>query len=146
MTQVYQDRRTGKRVVRIGAQPGEEGFVMVKGNEGPPYHISIKNLVPVDEQGVPDFDAPGVSVPDELEERPPAPLVAIADNRLNVNTATAEQLIDRVKGLPYRTAKRIKQLQLQQPGEVFQTLDQLREASTRVNWDEVFRQNDIFVG
>lgn len=145
-TQVYQDRRTGKRVVRVGAQPGEEGFVMVRGNDGPPYHVSLRNLIPVDEKGVPDFDAPELEVAKELEEQPAAPVVPIAENRLNVNTASAEQLIASVKGLPYRTAKRIKQMQLGLPGEKFSNLDQLREASTRVNWDEIFRENKIFVG
>ncbi len=119
---------------------------MVRGNEGAPYHVSTRNLMPVDSQGKPDYDAPEIGLPDDLQETPPPPTVPLAENRLNVNTATAEQLIASCKGLPYRTAKRIKANQLTQPGEVYRTLDQLREASTRVNWDEIFRQNTIFVG
>jgi len=63
-----------------------------------------------------------------------------------VNTASAEDIARRVPGLGYRTAKKIKSLQLSLPGEVFRNLDQLKASSTRVNWDEVFKSNQLFLG
>lgn len=146
MATVYQDRKTGKRVVQVGGGGGgKDEFALVKGPDGVPYYASLSQLMPCDERGTPDFDA-RYERPDDPEEAIPAPVIDIVETRLNVNTATAEDLARKVPGLGYRTAKKIKSLQLTLPGEVFRNLDQLRASSTRVNWDEVFRQNLIFLG
>lgn len=145
MATVFQDRKTGKRVLQVGGGGGREDFVMVKGGDGVPYYASLSQLMPCDEKGTPDFDA-RYEKPEDPEEVIPAPVIDIIETRLNVNVATAEEIARRVPGLGYRTAKKLKGIQLTLPGEVFRNLDQLKSASTRTNWDEIFRQNLIFLG
>ncbi|MGB7564187.1 MAG: helix-hairpin-helix domain-containing protein [Prochlorococcaceae cyanobacterium] len=142
---LYQHRKTGKRVRLIGSHGGKEEFVLVKGNEGPPFHALLSQLIPCDDSGRPDFDAVHVS-PDEPEETIPQPLIDLPETRININTVSAEELAKRVPGIGYRVAKRIKQLQLSQPGEVFRSLEQVEAASARVNWEEIMRANLIYIG
>ena len=143
-TQVYQDRRTGRRVTKIGG-PSSEEICMVKGPDGVPYYASLSQLMPCDATGTPDFDA-AYERPEEPDEAIPTPIIDIVETRLNVNSATAEEIARRVPGLGYRTAKKLKGLQLSLPGEVFRNLEQLKAASTRVNWDEIFKSNQLFLG
>jgi len=145
MATVFQDRKTGKRVVQVGGAATKEETCLVKGPDGVPYYASLAQLMPCDDKGTPDFDA-RYEKPEDPEEAIPAPVIDIIETRLNVNTATAEEIARRVPGLGYRTAKKLKSLQLSLPGEVFRGLDQLKASSTRVNWDEIFRQNQIFLG
>lgn len=146
MATVYQDRKTGKRVVQVGgATGGKEEFCLVRGADGKVFYASMNQLMPCDDEGKPDFDA-RFERPEEPEEKVPDPVIPLAETRLNINTATAEEIARRVPGIGYRTAKKIKGIQLTLPGEVFRTLDQIKVASTRVNWDEVIRQNLIFLG
>lgn len=146
MTQaIFQDRRTGKRVKQLGGGGGKEDFVLVKGSDGVPYYASLTQLMPCDDKGTPDFKAV-YEKPEDPEEKIPEPVIDIVETRLNVNTATAEELAKRVPGLGYRTAKKLKSLQLSMPGEVFRNLDQLKAASTRVNWDAIIEENVLFVG
>lgn len=146
MPAVYQDRLTGKRVLQVGARTDDE-FVLVKAGDGAVYYASMVNLLPCDAQGTPDFDgAMSREVESLVDEAIPPPIIELPETRLNVNTATPEELARRVKGIGYRIAKRIKEVQMSQPGERFRTLEQLRSASTRVNWDEVFRSNVLFIG
>ncbi len=141
----WQDRKTGRRVIQVGGGGGREDFTLVKGPDGVPYYASLAQLMPCDDKGTPDFDA-RYEKPEDPEEAIPAPVIDIIETRLNINTATAEEIARRVPGLGYRTAKKLKSLQLTLPGEVFRNLDQLKVSSTRVNWDEIFRQNQIFLG
>ena len=67
-----------------------------------------------------------------------------ADNRLNLNLATAEGIAKTVKGVGYATAKKIVELRLSLPGEKFKNLEQLRKI-TRVDWDEVFKNDLIYL-
>lgn len=146
MSTIYQDKRTGKRVKRVGAEGGKEEFVLVKGQDNVPYYALLSNLLPCDEQGTPDYSTTAAGrVGEEPDEPIPDPIIDIAETRLNVNTATAEEIAKRVPGVGYRVAKTIKANQLSQPGEVYRTLDQLRSASTRVNWDTVFSSNTLYV-
>jgi hypothetical protein len=142
---IFQDRKTGKRVLQVGGGGGKEDFVMVKGPDGVPYYASLSQLMPCDATGNPDFDA-RYERQEEPDEAIPAPIIDIVETRLNVNTATAEEIARRVPGLGYRTAKKLKGLQLALPGEVFRNLDQLKASSTRVNWDEIFKSNQLFLG
>ena len=142
---IFQDRKTGKRVLRVGGGGGKEDFVMVKGPDGVPYYASLSQLMPCDEKGTPDFDA-RFEREEEPDEAVPAPIIDIIETRLNVNAATAEEIARRVPGLGYRTAKKLKSLQLSLPGEVFRNLDQLKASSTRVNWDEILKSNQLFLG
>ena len=118
---------------------------MVRGSDGIVYYASLSQLMPCDETGKPDFDA-AYERPDEPEEAIPAPVIDIIETRLNINAATAEEIARRIPGLGYRTAKKLKDLQLSLPGEVFRNLDQLKPASTRANWDEIFKSNQLFLG
>lgn len=146
MATVFQDRKTGKRVIQVGgASGGKEPFCLVKDSAGVVFYASMEQLMPCDDDGRPDFDAK-FERPEEPEEKVPDPVIAITETRLNVNMATAEEIARRVPGIGYRTAKKLKALQLTLPGEVFRTLDQIRAASTRVNWDEVIRQNQLYLG
>lgn len=141
---VFQDRRTGKRVRRIGASVAD-GSVLVKGQDNVPYYASLSELMPCDAQGVPDRSVN--LVPEEQREDPlPDPIIDIPENRLNVNLATAEEIARRVPGVGYRVAKAIKQQQLTMPGEVYRNLDQLRNVSKRINWDQVLESNTLFIG
>jgi DNA uptake protein ComE-like DNA-binding protein len=72
-------------------------------------------------------------------------LIDVVETRLDVNMATAEQIFQRVPAITYRTAKRIKALQLAQPGEKWRTLEQLKASAPRLNWDEIFRLNALFI-
>lgn len=143
---IYQDRKTGKRVRLVGSQGGKEEFVLVKGQDNIPYHALLANLIPCDGSGTPDYRAAVVKEDEAADEAIPAPVIDLVETRLNVNTATAEDLAKKVPGLGYRTAKRIKEIQLSLPGEVFRTLDQLKAASSRMNWDAIIEQNLMFVG
>lgn len=118
---------------------------MVRGNEGAPYYVSLDRLLPIDAAGTPDYDAkpPAPEVP---EEAMPEPVVDLVESRLNLNTATAEQIAKRIPGVTYPTAKAIVALRLTLPGEVFRTLDQIKAASTRVAWEKVLRENLIYLG
>ena len=57
---------------------------------------------------------------------------------------TAEALAKQVKGIGYATAKKIVELRLSLPGERFKNLEQLRKIS-RVDWDEVFKEDLIYI-
>jgi hypothetical protein len=142
---IFQDRRTGKRVTKVGGATSSEDITMVRGADGIVYYASLAQLMPCDDKGTPDFKAV-YEKPEDPEEKIPEPLIDIVETRLNVNTATAEDLAKRVPGLGYRTAKKLKSLQLSMPGEVFRNLDQLKAASTRVNWDAIIEENVLFVG
>ena len=64
--------------------------------------------------------------------------------RINLNTASARQIADSLPGVGLKTARDIKDLQLSQPGERFQRLEQLKSIK-RVDWDEIFKENLIRV-
>lgn len=146
MPTVYQDRKTGKRVVQVGGALGDkEESCLVKDSTGAVFYASKSQLMPCDDEGKPDFSAT-FERPDEPEERIPDPVIPVVETRLNINTATAEDIARRVPGIGYRTAKRIKAQQLTMPGEVFRTLDQVRAISNRVNWDEVLQANQLYLG
>jgi hypothetical protein len=142
---IYQDRKTGKRVRLVGSQGGKEEFVLVKGQDNVPYHALLSNLIPCDNIGTPDYRAV-ITREEEADEAIPAPIIDLVETRLNINAATAEEIAKRIPGLGYRTAKRIKDLQLSLPGEVFRTLDQVKAASSRPNWDAIMEQNVMFIG
>ena len=73
-----------------------------------------------------------------------APVSVIpADSRMNLNLASAEQMIS-LKGIGYATAKKIVELRQSLSGERFSSLDQLRKIE-RVNWDEVFKAEEFYV-
>ena len=66
------------------------------------------------------------------------------DNRINLNTLTAEGLTQVLPGVGIKTAKEIIDLKQGLPGERFTKLDQLK-AVKRIDWEEVFATGDVFV-
>lgn len=66
------------------------------------------------------------------------------DNRINLNTLTAEGLTQVLPGVGIKTAKEIIDLKQGLPGERFSKLDQLK-AVKRIDWDEVFATGEVYV-
>lgn len=148
LDRLYQDKRTGKRVRPVGGVASKENTVMVRGQDGQPYFVSLGQLVPCAADGTPDHDAVirQKREEDEKDQAIPEPVIPVVETRLNINTATAEDIARRIPGVGFRIAKQIKDAQMTNPGEVFRTLDQVRAVSNRPNWDAIIEQNLIFVG
>jgi hypothetical protein len=146
MTQVYQDRRTGKRVRIVGGMSDKEDFVLVTTDGQAPFYCQVDQLMKIDEAGVPDFASVARPRIEEVEEKAPDPVIPIPETRLNLNVATPEEISKRIPGVGYRIAKRIVDARLALPGERFTTLDQVTAVSSRVNWEEVQRANLMFIG
>jgi len=72
--------------------------------------------------------------------RPQVPM----DNRVNLNTLTAEGLTQVLPGVGIKTAKEIIELKQGLPGERFMKLDQLKGVK-RIDWDEVFETGEVYV-
>jgi hypothetical protein len=143
---LFLDKKTGKRVKLCGGTNPKEPFVMVMGADNKPYYCEASQLVTVDSKGTPNFNAP-LEVPlEEKDEKPPAPIIPIAETRLNLNLASPAEISARVPGVGYRTAKKIVDHRLSLPGEKFSNLDQVREVSSRVNWEAVLEADVLFVG
>ena len=66
------------------------------------------------------------------------------DNRINLNTLTAEGLTQVLPGVGLKTAKEIVEVKQTLPGERFTKLDQLASIK-RVGWDAVFESGLVFV-
>lgn len=66
------------------------------------------------------------------------------DNRVNLNTLTAEGLTQVLPGVGLKTAREIVELKQTLPGERFSKLDQLASIK-RVDWDAVFETGLVFV-
>lgn len=65
------------------------------------------------------------------------------DKRLNINTATAQQIADHIRGIGLKTAQDIKDYQTSLNTEKFTSLEQLKMASGRVDWDKVLEDDLI---
>lgn len=66
------------------------------------------------------------------------------DNRVNLNTLTAEGLTQVLPGVGIKTAKEIVELRMSLPGEKFTKLDQLTSIK-RVEWVAVFETGEVYV-
>lgn len=144
---LYQYRVTGGLVEKI-SQHGE-GIVMCVDSQDEVLYVDEEDLVP-------HLDATTEQI--KTEERLTAQLVSEGvkpakptkketfplDMRINLNTASARQIADSLPGVGLKTARDIKDLQLSQPGERFQRLEQLKSIK-RVDWDEIFKENLIRV-
>lgn len=145
MSQIYQDKRTGKRVKIVGGMSLKEDFVLVHSGSEPPYYAQVDALYPCDERGMPDRTSVARPRVEELDEPMPEPVIPIVETRLNLNMASPEEISKRIPGVGYRIAKRIYEQRLSLPGEKFTTLDQVKSISSRVDWDAVESQNLIFI-
>ena len=66
------------------------------------------------------------------------------DNRINLNTLTAEGLTQVLPGVGIKTAKEIVELKQALPGEKFTKLEQLTSIK-RVEWEAVFETGEVYV-
>ena len=66
------------------------------------------------------------------------------DNRVNLNSLTAEGLTQVLPGVGIKTAKEIIELKQGLPGERFSKLEQLKNVK-RIDWDEVFATGEVYV-
>lgn len=145
MSQVFQDRKTGKRVKVVGGLCSKEEFVLVSNGTEPPFYCHMDQLIPCDDKGTPDLEAPPRQRIEPPEEKAPEPLIPFVETRLNLNMATPEDIHRRIPGVGYRIAKRIVDARLALPGERFTTLEQVTSVASRVDWDTVLKQNLVYV-
>jgi DNA uptake protein ComE-like DNA-binding protein len=113
--------------------------------DGHTDYVSRRELVEYDPQeGVTDREMV-IPAAEEKKEKDELRQSALPmETRLNLNLASPEQIADRINGVGYSTAKKIVELRSGLPGEKFSSLDQLRQVS-RVDWDEVFKADLVFV-
>ena len=138
---LFQDTKTGKLVEFVSKHDKE--FAMVKDASGSVTFLNLDQLVPYDKDKgrMAKIVTPELEVP---EEPLPDPIVPIEDTRLNLNTAPAEQIAKRLPGVGFATAKKIVELRMSLSGERFANLKQL-ENIPRVNWDQLFEEDLIFI-
>jgi hypothetical protein len=142
MSNLFQDKKTGKLVEFIAKHDKEYAMVRDAGNAI--AYVGLDQLVPYDkEKGrLSNVAAPQIAPPPE--EQAPETVVPIEDIRLNLNAATAEQIQKRLPGVGYATAKKIVELRMSLSGERFNNLKQL-ENIPRVNWEQLIEEDLIFI-
>jgi hypothetical protein len=138
------DTATGQIVEFIAHH--DRDWAMVRDNAGRTYYPALTSL---------EFYEPGKgstgeqpkpqSAEVEIDENKMPVSVIPVETRLNANVATPEMMAHAVRGIGYATAKKICELRSSLPGERFKALDQLRQIG-RVDWDEVFKEDQIFIG
>ena len=140
---LYQNQKNGQVVEFIGHH--DKDWAMVKNATGVVQYVALNDLVSY-EAGKGRIGQT-IETPDILkkedEDKIPEAVIPL-DTRLNLNVTTAEALAKQVKGIGYATAKKIVELRLSLPGERFKNLEQLRKIS-RVDWDEVFKEDLIYI-
>lgn len=139
---IYQNTRTGQLVELISYH--DTDYAMVRSTGGGIGYVALKELVSYEPgKGRTGTVPEAVSFKAEDPDKLPDEALPI-ETRLNVNTATAEMIAQRIKGVGYSTAKKIIELRNALPGERFKNLDQLRRVG-RVDWDQVIADDLIFV-
>ncbi len=139
---LYQNQKNGQVVEFIGHH--DKDWAMVKNANGIVQYVALEDLISYEPNKGRTGEKIEPIVMDEKDEDKIPETVIPADNRLNVNLATAESLAKQVKGIGYATAKKIVELRLSLPGERFQKLDQLKKIA-RVDWDEVIKEDLIYI-
>jgi DNA uptake protein ComE-like DNA-binding protein len=135
---LYQHKKTGARVKVISEWDNGDWF-MVEDQDGRLYTAYKTELLP-DEAATKKVKA--LQVKDKASQEEPRTFPP--DNRLNVNSATAQMIADHIKGIGLKTAREIKDLQMSLSGERFSSLEQLKQIK-RVDWDAVFSADLIRV-
>jgi DNA uptake protein ComE-like DNA-binding protein len=127
---LYQHRKTGARVKIVSEWDNGDWF-MVEDQDGRLYTAYKTELTPDQEatKKVKTLQVKDKAAQEEPRSFPP-------DQRLNVNSATAQMLADHIKGIGLKTAREIKDLQMSLSGERFHSLEQLKQIK-RVDWDAV---------
>ena len=140
---LVKDTTTGQIVEFIGHH--DVDFAMVRANDGRTYYPQLKNLLFFEPGAGTSTDGPQPqkTAAQQAEEEAPSSIIP-PETRMNINGASAEQLVS-LKGIGYATAKKIVELRNSLPGERFTSLEQLRGIE-RVEWNEVFKEDQFFVG
>lgn len=141
---LYQNTKTGQLVEFIGYHDKE--WAMVKNSSGQVAYVALADLAGYEAGKGRTGEIPQPqSAETEVDEDKLPETIIPADNRLNLNVATAEAIAKHVKGIGYATAKKIVELRLSLPGERFKGFDQLKKIG-RVDWDEVIAADIMYIG
>ena len=126
-----------------------DGIVMCVDSQDEVLYVDEADLTPhleatnekirTEERLTAQLESEGVKPP-KPTQRETFPL----DVRININTASARQIADKLPGVGLKTARDIKDLQLSLPGEKFTRLEQLKSIK-RIDWDELFKDNLVRV-
>lgn len=141
---LFQNRKNGQIVELVSYH--DKDYAMVRNQSGSVSYVTLSDL----EEYQVGKGRTGV-VPEGPREKGEVdkdvvPAQAIPpETRLNLNMATAEMIAQRIKGVGYSTAKKIIETRMGLPGERFVNLDQVRSVP-RVDWDQVIKDDLIFVG
>ena len=139
---LYQNLKNGQIVDFIGHH--DKDWAMVKNATGVVQYVALADLEAYEPgKGKTGGKIETPEIMKDEEDKIPESVIPV-DNRLNLNLATAEGIAKTVKGVGYATAKKIVELRLSLPGEKFKNLEQLRKI-TRVDWDEVFKNDLIYL-
>ena len=135
---LYKHKKNGARIKIVSEFDNGEWF-MVEDQDGRLYTAYKTELEPDEEatKKVKTLQIKDKAAQEEPRTFPP-------DNRLNINTATAQMIADHIKGIGLKTAREIKDLQMSLSGERFNNLDQLKQIK-RVDWDAVLSADLIRV-
>jgi DNA uptake protein ComE-like DNA-binding protein len=135
---LYKHLKTNVRVKIVSEWDNGDWF-MVEDQDGRLF-TAYKNELAPDEQATKTVKT--LQVKDKAAKEEPRSFPP--DNRLNVNSATAQMIADHIKGIGLKTAREIKDLQMSLSGERFNNLEQLRQIK-RVDWDSVLSADLIRV-
>lgn len=135
---LYKHLKTNARV-KVVSEWDHGDWFMVEDQDGRLFTAYKTELTP-DEQGTKTVKT--LQVKDKAAKEEPRSFPP--DNRLNVNSATAQMIADHIKGIGLKTAREIKDLQMSLSGERFNNLEQLRQIK-RVDWDAVLSADLIRV-
>jgi DNA uptake protein ComE-like DNA-binding protein len=135
---LYQHKKTGTRVKVISEWDNGDWY-MVEDQDGRLFTAYKTELTPDEEatKKVKTLQIKDKAAKDEPRSFPP-------DNRLNINSATAQMIADHIKGIGLKTAREIKDLQMSLSGERFNNLEQLKQIK-RVDWEAVLAADLIRV-
>ena len=135
---LYQHKKTGARVKVVSEWDNGDWF-MVEDQDGRLYTAYKTELLP-DEAATKKVKA--LQVKDKAAQEEPRTFPP--DNRLNINSATAQMIADHIKGIGLKTAREIKDLQMSLSGERVNSLEQIKQIK-RVDWEAVFSADLIRV-
>jgi competence ComEA-like helix-hairpin-helix protein len=135
---IFKHLKTGARLYVVSELDDGE-WMMVEwedGNTGYVHKAEIQRD-PTAERKVKPLQVKDAAAQEDIRKFPP-------DTRLNINTASARQIADHIKGVGLKTAKDIIDLRLSIAGERFSNLEQLKQIP-RVDWEAVLAADLIRV-
>jgi DNA uptake protein ComE-like DNA-binding protein len=135
---LYQHKKTGARVKVVSEWDNGDWF-MLEDQDGRLF-TAYKNEIEPDEVATKTVKT--LQVKDKASQEEPRAFPP--DNRLNINSATAQMIADHIKGIGLKTAREIKDLQMSLSGERFNNLEQLKQIK-RVDWEAVLAADLIRV-